>query len=340
MPDLLVLVTGVSGFIAKHCAVDLINAGYRVRGTVRRLDKAGPIQETIGRHADTGKLEFCAADLLSDAGWREAMDGVAGVLHLASPFTLEEPRHPDDHIRPAVEGTQRVMKAAAEAGVPRFVQTSSTVAIVQGHPHTRTAPFTEEDWTNLDARGVSSYARSKTLAERAARDFVAAARPPFHFATVNPGMVLGPALDADIGASAGLIRMFLRGKYPGVPRLRMPVVDVRDVATAHRLALQTGESSGGRYLAVSESVWMIELARAIRRRLGARAWLVPRVELPDLMVRLIALVDGAARTALPELGRDVRIDNSRTRKALGMDFIPLSESAPATAESLIKLGLA
>ena len=120
----------------------------------------------------------------------------------------------------------------------------------------------------------------------------------------------------------------------------MPVVDVRDVATAHRLALQTSEASGGRYLAVSESAWMIDLARAIRSRLGTRAWLVPRFELPDLAVRLIALVDGAARTTLPELGRDVRIDNSRTRKALGMDFIGLSESAPATAESLIKLGVA
>lgn len=335
-----VLVTGASGFIAKHCAVDLINAGYHVRGTVRSLAKAGAVRETVGRHADAGKLEFCAADLLSDTGWREAMEGVVGVLHLASPFTLEEPRHPDDHVRPAVEGTLRVMKAAADVGIPRFVQTSSTVAIIYGHPHARTAAFTEDDWTDIDAPGVSSYARSKTLAERAARDFVVGERPPFHFATVNPGFVLGPALDADIGASVGLIRMFLKGKYPGVPRLRMPVVDVRDVARAHRLALQTGEPSGGRYLAVSESPWMIEFARAIRRRLGARAWLVPRIELPDLAVNLIGFVDAATRAALPELGRDVRIDNSRTRTALGMDFIPLSESAPATAESLIRLGLA
>lgn len=332
-----VLITGISGFIAKHCAVELLEAGYRVRGTVRDLSKAVAVRATLAAHADTDWLDFAEADLLADDGWAAAMQGVDSVLHLASPFPLVQPADPDELVRPAVEGTRRVLGAAIHAGVERFVQTSSVAAILAGHPREREAPYTEADWTIVDRPGVTAYERSKTLAEREGRAI--AAGPSFHYSTVNPGFVQGPALDADVGASAELVLMMLRGKYPGMPRLSFPVVDVRDVAKAHRLALETSQPSGGRYLVASEPAWMIDIARALRAGLGEGARKVPKRELPDFVVKMVALFDPAARASVPKLGLHTRFDNSQTRKALGMDFIPLSESAPAMARSLIALGL-
>ncbi|GAB3253813.1 SDR family oxidoreductase [Chitinimonas naiadis] len=335
----LILITGISGFIAKHCAIELLTHGYRVRGTVRSLAKANEVKATLARHCDTTGLELVEADLLADAGWEAAMEGVYGVLHVASPFPVGEPKDPDELIRPAVDGTMRVLKSAIAAGVPRFVQTSSTVAVGYGHPKSRTVPFTEDDWTVLDGEGVGAYARSKTLAERAARDHLVLTQADIHYASVNPGFVLGPLLDQDLGSSGEIIRMFLRGKYPGCPKLSFPVVDVRDVAKVQRLALETREPSGGRYLAVSETAWFSDMMRPIKARLGDKARKVPRGELPNFLVRLIGMFDPAARSVVPELSHYVRFDNSRTRKALGISFLPVTESAPAMAQSLVDLNL-
>jgi dihydroflavonol-4-reductase len=339
MAEKTILVTGISGFIAKHCALDLLQHGYRVRGTVRSLDKAEEVKATLGRQCDTSRLEFVQADLLSDAGWDAAMQGVTGVLHLASPFILNEPKDPEELIRPAVDGTLRVLKAAVAAKVERFVQTSSMAAVMYGHPKERTAPFTEDDWTVLDGPGVSSYTRSKTLSERAARDFMAKRKPAMHYASINPGLVLGPLLDRDIGGSAEVIQMFLRGKYPGCPKLSFAVVDVRDVAKMHRLALETTEPTGGRYIAASGAAWFVDMMRPIKARLGARASKVPRFELPNFMIHLVALIDPTARNILPDLGVEVRLDTGRTREALGIEFIGVEESAPAMAQSLVNLSL-
>ncbi len=339
MTDKPILITGISGFIAKHCALELLAHGYAVRGTVRSLAKGDEVRATLAKHCDTAKLTFVQADLLADNGWAQAMAGAGGVLHVASPFPAGEPKDPDELIRPAVDGTLRVLRAAVAAGVPRVVQTSSMAAVVSGHPRDRTKAFDEDDWTNLDAPGVITYNRSKTLAERAAREFAASVGAALHFCSINPGLVLGPVLDADIGTSADVIRMFLRGKYPGTPRIWFGVVDVRDVARMHRLALETTQPSGGRYLAVSEAVRFLDIARPIREQLGRAARKLPSRELPDFLVRLVALFDPTARLILPELGFAFQVDNTRTRRALNMDFIPVSESAPATASSLIALGL-
>ncbi len=339
MTEKTILVTGISGFIAKHCALDLLRHGYRVRGTVRSLSKAEAVKATLAPLCDISKLEFVEADLLSDQGWDAALQGVHGVQHLASPFILNEPKDPDELIRPAVDGTLRVLKAAVAANVQRFVQTSSMAAVMYGHPKTRTAPFTEEDWTQLDGPRVSSYTRSKTLSERAARDFMAQSSTTMHYASINPGLVLGPLLDRDMGGSAEVIQMFLRGKYPGCAKLSFAVVDVRDVAQMHRLALETPEPSGGRYMAASGSAWFLDMMRPIKARLGSKARKVPGFELPNFMIHLVALFDPTARTILPDLGREARFDNGRTRKALGMEFIGVEESAPAMASSLVNLGL-
>ncbi len=335
-----VLITGVSGFIARQCAVDLLNAGYGVRGTLRSFKRSDDVRGSLSRHAPVSRLEFAEADLEADTGWDAAVRGCGHVLHVASPFPAVQPKDEQELIRPAVQGTLRVLRAAVAGGVERFVQTSSLVAVMYGHPHSRTRPFTEADWTLVDSPGVSAYAKSKTLAERAARDFVGKEGSSLHYSSVNPGFVLGPMLGHDLGTSAQVILMFLKGKYPGAPRVSMPCVDVRDVARAHRLALEADTPTGGRYIAAAESLWMVEVARAIREGLGAAGRKAPRFELPDWLIRLVAIFDASARLAVPELGREARVDNSLTRRTLGMDFIPAREAAVAMAKSLVDLKLA
>ncbi len=335
-----VLVTGISGFIAKHVALAFLQAGYEVRGTVRSLAKADAVRDTLARHADASKVTFVEADLMADAGWEAAVAGVDAVAHLASPFPLADPRDEEELIRPAVDGTLRVLKTAARHGVPRFVQTSSVAAVCYGYRQgDHAGPFTEDDWTRLDGPGASAYSKSKTLAEKAARDFVAGEGANIHYASVNPGFVLGPALDRDIGTSVDVIRSIMKGKYPGMPRVSFAVVDVRDVAAMHVKAIETNEPSGGRYLAVAGTRWFVDMSRAIHDQLGDAGRKAPTRQLPDFMVRLVALFDPGARAILPELGRELIFDNARTRKALGMDFIAPDAAAVATAESLVKLGL-
>ncbi len=334
-----VLITGVSGFIARQCALELLNAGYGVRGTLRSSRRADDVRASLSRHAPVARLEFAEADLESDAGWDAAVRGCGHVLHVASPFPAVQPKDEQDLIRPAVQGTLRVLRAAATGVAGRFVQTSSLVAVMYGHPHSRTRPFTEADWSLVDSPGVSAYAKSKTLAERAARDFVEKEGSGLHYSSVNPGLVLGPVLDRDIGTSAEIIQMFLTGKYPGAPRLAIPCVDVRDVARAHRLALEVDVPSGGRYLAADDSLWFIEIARAIREALGPAGRKAPRFELPDWMVRLASIFDATTRQAVPDLGRAMPIDNSLTRRTLGMEFIPARQAAVAMAKSLVDLKL-
>ncbi len=335
-----VLVTGVSGFIAKHVALAFLKAGYRVRGTVRSMAKAEQVRETLGAQAEASRLTIVEADLMADAGWQEAMGGVDAVAHLASPFPLSDPEDENELIRPAVEGTLRVLRAAAAQGVPRFVQTSSVAAIGYGHDRARTTPFNEDDWSNLEGPGATAYVRSKTLAERAARDFVAGEGSKMHYASVNPGLVLGPALDRDIGTSVDVVRNILSGRYPGVPHVSFAVVDVRDVATMHVKAVETAEPSGGRYVAVAGTCWLVDISQAIKTGLGDAAHKAPTRQLPDSMVRIVALFDAEARSIVSELGREVRFDNSRTRTALGIEFIPAKDAAVATARSLVELGLA
>lgn len=335
-----VLITGISGFIAKHCAVEMLKAGYAVRGTVRSLQRSAAVRDTLARHADVARLSFAQADLESDEGWDAAVAGCTHVLHLASPFPAKPPRDEQALIRPAVEGTLRVLRAAVAARVERLVQTSSMAAVAYGHPRERTEPFTEDDWTRVDEPGVTAYTKSKTLAERAAREFVANHGVGLHYSSVNPGLVLGPALDRDIGTSVEIIRQFLKGKYPGAPRMSIACVDVRDVARMHRLALELSAPSGGRYLGAADSLWLIDIARALRERLGDAARRVPSRELPDWAVKLVGLFDPAARMAVPELGKHLRVDASRTRRALGIEFIPATEAVAETGRSLIEFNLA
>lgn len=332
-----VLITGITGFIAKHCALRFLEAGYAVRGTMRSIAKADAVRETLARHTDISRLSFVECDLMADAGWDEAMKGCDVVAHLASPFPMAQPDNEDDLIRPAVDGTMRVLTAAVRNGVKRFVQTSSVVAVMDGHDAGKTR-FTEDDWTDVGAPHVNAYSKSKTLAEKAARDFVAANPDAIHYSSVNPGLVLGPALDHDIGTSANIVQMIMQGRYPRLPRVHIVCVDARDVAEAHLRAAQTDQASGGRYLAASDSLWFVEMARAIRDALGDDAKKVPSGEMPDFLVRLVGFFDKNTRAIVPDLGRERVIDNAQTRAALDMTFRPAREAAVATARSLVELG--
>lgn len=332
-----ILVTGISGFIAKHVAREFLEAGYSVRGTIRSKNHGQQVRDTL-RPFGADRLELVEADLLSDNGWAEAVSGCDGVAHLASPFPGAPPKNENELIGPAVEGTLRVLKAAQQAGVPRFVQTSSVAAISAGHAPSKTQ-FNEDDWSVSDSSTITSYSKSKTLAERAAREFVANAGGSMHYSTVNPGLVIGPGLDTRIGTSLDIYKQVLEGKYPAFPRLYFAIVDVRDVAKAHRLALFTTEPSGGRYVASAGCAWLSETGTMLKKGLGDQARKVPTRDLPNFLARLVGMFDPAVRDLVPELGVRRELDNSRTRAALGMQFIPIEESVIATGRFLIDNGL-
>lgn len=335
----LVLVTGLSGFVGKHCGVALLNQGYRVRGTLRSLARADAVRATLAKHAPVdGRLEFAEADLTRDQGWDTAAQGCTYVMHVASPFPLALPKDRDALVGPAREGTLRVLKAASKAGVTRTVITSSTASIMYGAAKQHGAALTEDDWTDPEAAAVNPYVRSKTLAERAAWEFVTNDRSGMALVSVNPGFILGPALDQDIGTSIEVIQMMLRGKYPAVPRVHFPTVDVRDVADLQVAALTHPAAANQRFLCTDKSLWMVEVTRAIRAALP-EARKVPTGELPSVIVRLLGLVDPRLRAIVPELDRERHTSHVKAEQRLGFRFRPAAESAVAAAKSLIELKL-
>jgi dihydroflavonol-4-reductase len=338
MTDETVLVTGGSGFIGAHCLVRLLGDGYRVRTTVRSLAREADVRAMLAQAgADPGDaLEFAVADLMSDDGWAEAVAGCDYVLHVASPFPLGVPKHEDDLVVPAREGALRVLRAARDAGVRRVVLTSSFAAIGYGHPP-QTRPFTEDDWTDPTAQ-IGAYAKSKTLAERAAWDFVADGGP--ELAVVNPVGVFGPVLGADYSTSIELVSRLMKGKMPGLPPLSYAAVDVRDVADLHVRAMRYPAAAGERFLAVvGEPMTVAEMADLLRERFGERAAKVPTRRLPAWLVRLAALTDPAIKLVVPELGKTKRVSDQKARTMLGWKPRSREDAIVTSAQSLIDLGL-
>jgi len=336
-----ILVTGGSGFIGSHCILQLLAAGHQVRTTLRSLKREGEVRALLkaGGAEAADRLAFFAADLTSDAGWRDAVAGSDYVLHVASPLPAYVPKNEDELIVPAREGALRVLRAAREAGVKRVVQTSSFAAIGYGHRQ-QAAPFDESFWTNLDGRDVLPYAKSKTLAERAAWDFIAKEGGGLELAVVNPVMVTGPVLGADYSASILLVQRLMDGALPGCPRLYFGIVDVRDVADLHIRAMTHPSAKGERFLAVAGDFMAVaDIAKVLKRRLGAAARRVPTWQLPNFLVRLAALRDPAVRQVLPELGKVKNATGEKARRLLGWAPRSNEEAIVATAESLLRLGL-
>lgn len=336
-----VLVTGGSGFIGVHCTLQLLDAGYRVRTTVRSLKREADVRAMLkASGAEPGEaLSFVATDLMDDAGWSEAVAGCDFVLHVASPFPPSQPKNEDELIIPAREGALRVLRAARDADVKRVVLTSSFAAIHYGFASTNHL-FTEEDWTDLNSRHLSAYVKSKTLAERAAWDFIAREGGALELAVVNPGAVFGPVLGADYSSSIQVVQRLMDGAVPGCPRLPFSIVDVRDVADVHLRAMTNPVANGQRFLAVAgDSMTIQQIALVLKRRLGDAARRVPTRELPDWLVRLASLTDPSIAQFIPELGKAWNATNAKARNLLGWTPRSNEEAIVATAESLLQLGL-
>lgn len=335
-----ILVTGGSGFIASHCIIQLLAQGHLVRTTVRALGKEAAVRSIL---ADAGmvhgdKLSFVAADLLSDNGWANAVADIDAVLHVASPVQPGHVANEDSLITPAREGTLRVLRAARDAGVTRVVLTSAFHAVSWGHPrgdHT----FTEQDWTILDGPGVDAYGKSKTLAERAAWEFMAEAGS-MQLVTMLPVAVIGPVMGKDISGANHLIKTMLDGAMPGFPELFIPVVDVRDVAAAHILAMTTPEAAGERFLlANGPALAMKEIGTTIKAALGEAARHIPTRSLPSFVVRIGALFNPELRPVVPDLGYAKKTSNEKARRLLGWTPRDPHEAIVAAAESMVKKGL-
>lgn len=335
-----VLVTGGSGFIGSHTILQLLAAGHEVRTTVRNLAREGDVRALLKEGgAEPGeRLSFAAADLMRDEGWSDAVAGCDYVQHVASPFPAGVPKDENDLIVPAREGALRVLRAAKNAGVKRVVLTSSFAAVGYGQPE-QAAPFNETNWSNPDGGGVSAYAKSKTLAERAAWDFVAREGGP-ELSVVNPVGVFGPVLGRDYSTSILLVRRLMDGALPGLPRMMFGVVDVRDVADLHLRAMTDPAAKGERFLAVSGDFMSIrEIAETLRARMGEAARRAPTKELPNWMLRIASLSDPAVRQIIPELGKRKNATSEKARRLLGWSPRSREDALVATAESLVRLRL-
>lgn len=335
-----VLVTGGSGFVGGHVILQLLVQGHQVRTTVRSLAREAEVRATLERAgADTANLSFFAADLEQDEGWAEAVAGCDYVQHVASPFPPSQPKDEQELIRPAREGTIRVLRAARDAGVTRVVLTSSFAAIGYGQGR-RDTPYTEADWSNVQGPAIQPYMKSKTLAERAAWDFVGAVGQGLELAVVNPVGIFGPALNDDLSTSVWLVKAMLEGKMPGLPDLWFGVVDVRDVASLQITAMTDPAAAGERFLAVAGPAMSIpQMAELLRANLGPAAKNITSRRIPSWLVRVMALFNPMAREAAPRLGIQANASNAKARTLLGWQPRSNEEAILATAESLIALGL-
>jgi dihydroflavonol-4-reductase len=336
-----ILVTGGSGFVGGHVILQLLEAGHDVRTTLRSLAKEQAVRDTLA-HAgakNLDRLSFVAADLNQDAGWAEAVAGCDYVQHVASPFPLAQPKDENDLIRPAVDGTLRVLRAARDAGVKRVVQTSSFAAVGYGHGD-QAAAYTEADWTNVDGPAVQPYMKSKTLAERAAWDFVEREGNGLELAVVNPVGIFGPVLNEDLSTSIEIIKRMLEGGLPGAPRLYLGVVDVRDVAGMQIKAMTAPEAKGERFLAVAgDPMSIYDMSVILRQGMGEKAAKAKLRQMPDWLIRVMALINPLAREAAPRLGIRAAASNAKARDLLGWQFRSNEEAIVASGESLIRLGI-
>ena len=334
-----VLLTGVTGYIGKHVALALLRAGYTVRGTLRELSRGAEVMQALRPHLDDAgdldaRLTFTALDLTRDEGWDAAMTGVDVLMHTASPFPMSSPKDPDALIGPAVEGTRRALRAAQRAGVARVVLTSSVAAISGAPLPAGETAYDETNWTDPDGPGVSTYSRSKTLAEQAAWDFVRQEAPEMKLTVVNPGFVLGAPLDAHYGTSVDVVKRLLKGRDPMLPRLTFPVADVRDVAEVHAAAIDDPDTHGERIMVASQVLSFQDMARIVKRAYPDRR--IPTREAPDALIRVLALFDRAIADIVPNLGRRDRYESRRAERVLGR-ALHLGQSAVAgTAKFLVE----
>ena len=336
-----VLVTGGTGFIGSHAIVQLLAAGYRVRTTVRNLSRADDVRAlaVAGGASRTETIEVVAADLLSDEGWPEAVADCTYVLHVASPFPVSQPKDENELIVPARDGALRALRASRDAGVKRVVLTSSFAAVGYS-PKDHAGDYTEADWTDPATPGISAYVKSKTIAERAAWDFVKSEGNGLELAVVNPVGVFGPAWGTDLSTSVELMRLMLTGGVPVIPPISTSIVDVRDVASLHLLAMTHPAAAGERFLAVAgPPMTFAELAALLRAHLGPLGAKLPTRTISPGMVRFLAVFIPRLRDLVPQLGQAKGASHEKAAKLLGWKPLSVADAVTASADSLVKLGL-
>ncbi len=335
-----ILVTGASGFVGKWTVIELLRAGFSIRGTVRRPDKVPQIHGAISAQLGPGALSrftHVEADLMDDAGWPDAMAGVDAICHVAAQIVAEEPRDAGVVIRPAVEGTERVLRHAHAAHVRRVVMTSSIATVAYGHGHDRgRRVYDETHFTLLDSmRFTWAYCIGKTRAEQAAWAF--SRDNGMALTTIHPGAILGPALDDDASISLLMVSDLLNGKTPAVPRNGFSIIDVRDVAAMHVAAVRNEVSIGERYLAAGDYTPFPEVAQILREAYPDRT--ITQKIVPDWIIRVLARFGGPTRQIINDIGNEKHFDRTKGEALLGRPLRSGKEAILAAAESSIALGV-
>jgi nucleoside-diphosphate-sugar epimerase len=334
-----VLVTGGNGYVAGWCIVELLKRGYAAHTTIRSLLKEPTVRNSIAAAADTGNLTFFAADLTKDDGWEAAMAGCDYALHVASPLGINNSRNPNDLIIPARDGTLRVLRAAVAARVKRVVMTSAANA-ASPSSYSEDGVTDETLWTDSDDPTLLPYRRSKTLAEKAAWEFMKTVECDTTLTTILPGAVFGPILSRDSLTSVQVIGKMLRGEMPGLPRIGLEVIDVRDLADVHIRAMTAPAAAGERFLATGQLMWLSDVAKALRESLGADANKVPTRAIPDFIVRLMAIFKPELREITISLGRKNRHTTRKAEILLDWKPRPAYETVIDCAKSLIEWKIA
>ena len=336
----LTVVTGGSGYIAGYCIAELLRENWRVRMTLRDPAAAARVLADIATlGVDSSTVGCVGADLNSDDGWAEAMSGADYAIHLASPVPAVDPPSDQSIVAPARDGTLRVLRAARDAGVKRVVVTSSAAAAVYGRKVSG-RPFTEADWTDVDNRAdTAAHDRAKTIAERDAWNWLESEGGPLEMATILPSYVVGPIFSPNYSVTLDLIRRLLDGSIPALPRFGFTIVDVRDVARLHVLAMTAPQAAGQRFIGAGEYFWLAEIAATLRRGLGDQAKQVATLAVPDFMVRAVANFDPILRSRLFELGRERRLSSQKARTLLGWSTRPGEVTLLDAARSFYEQGV-
>ncbi|MGN8070157.1 SDR family oxidoreductase [Mucilaginibacter sp. 22184] len=335
----LVLVTGGSGFIASYCIIELLNNGYRVKASVRSLERIKEVKEMLTRGGirNFKDLSFVEADLGRESGWDQAVAGCSYVIHPASPTPNPAAKTEEEFVRPAVNGALWVLRAAKKAGVKRVVLTSAFGAV--GYGTNKQSPYTEEDWSDL-RQSLPAYQKSKTMSEKAAWDYVNGEGKGLELSVVNPVAVLGPVLGPDYSHSIRLIQGMLSGTIKGLPKITFPQVDVRDVADLHVKAMTHPDAKGQRFLAsAGEAISNLDIARILREGLGEKAAKVPQREMPSWLIRIIGLFNPKVRLIVPHLGLYKEVSHDKASRLLNWEPRPTRDAVLATGRSLVDLGL-
>ena len=333
-----VLVTGGSGFLGAQCILQLLEKGYSVRTTLRSLKRKEDLLDML-RTAGIRSFEnlsFIEADLTKDFNWDEAVNNCDYVLHIASPIGLSIPKNENEMIRPAVDGTLRVLRAAKKAGVKRVVMTSNFGAVGYSHKDT-TKIITEESWTDPNEKGLSAYNKSKVLAERAAWDFIQKEGSDLELSVINPMAIFGPSLGPELSSGFELLKKMLDGSMKAIPNMTLGIVDVRDVADLHIRAMTNPAARGQRFLALAGGIMTLpEIARLLKDKLGDAAKNVSVKKLPDWIVRIAAIFSPVAKNIVPQLGRYRNASNQKAATILGWAPGSNEEAILASAKSLLQ----